>query len=266
MPNVLLNGFDLSYDDVGTGRALVLLHGYPFNRSMWGEQIDFLKSRYRVIVPDLRGLGLSGLGSNTSSGMDEMGRDVIALLDHLNIDRAIIGGLSMGGYVTLALYKLFPLRVRAMILADTKAQADTDEIRTNRYQQEQRITDEGMNAVVDSMLEKFLAPATFEQNPDVVTFTRNMIVNTNPAGAVSALHGMATRRDYTYFLPQIFPPVLIVVGSEDKIAPLSDAKLMHHEIRGSRLVVIDGAGHISNLEAPDQFKIALENFLQTLEV
>ena len=265
MATAFINGFDLAFEDIGSGRPLVLLHGFPFNRTMWSSQVDFLKDRYRVITPDFRGLGQSGPGPGGSAGMDEMARDVIALLDHLRLDRAVIGGLSMGGYVTLALYKLFPLRVRAMILADTKAQADTEEGRATRFLQATKISEEGMGSVADELLQKLVAPASFERRQDVVTFTRNMILNTDPAGAVAALHGMAARRDYTYFLSQIYPPAWIVVGSEDQIAPVSDAEVMHREIRGSRLTVIEGAGHVSNLEYPQEFNEALLDFLETLE-
>ncbi|HEX8492952.1 MAG TPA: alpha/beta hydrolase [Pyrinomonadaceae bacterium] len=264
MKSARVRGIEMAYDDEGSGQPVVLLHGYPFNRSMWREQVEVLSDSYRVITPDLRGLGETTAAGDVAA-MDEMARDVAALLDELEIRRAVVGGLSMGGYVTFSFYRRFPLRVRALILADTRPQADTDEARRSRMEQAQTILRDGMEAIADSFLTKVLAPATLAEQPNTVSRVRRMITSTNPQGAAAALQGMAARSDQTDFLPGILAPTLIIVGSLDKLTPRQDAELMRREIRGSRLEVISGAAHISNIERPAEFNRSLADFLQTLQ-
>ena len=259
-----VRGIEMAYEVAGEGPPVVLLHGFPFNRSLWHEQIEALSSNHRVIAPDLRGFGESEVGPGPAT-MEEMAQDVAALMDHLHVNRAVLGGLSMGGYVSFAFCRLFPLRVGALILADTRPQADSDEARLNREQLAARALSEGMAAVADAMLPRLFAPQTHAEQPEVVARVRDMIFATKPEGAAAALRGMAARRDHTYFLPEILAPTLIIVGSEDALAPPKDAELMHREIRGSRLEIIAGAGHVSNLEQPADFKRALTEFLRALE-
>jgi 3-oxoadipate enol-lactonase len=259
-----VRNIEMAYDDEGSGSTVVLLHGYPFNRSMWREQTSALSANYRVITPDLRGFGETTL-TNEPATMQEMARDVAALLDKLEIQRVVLGGLSMGGYVTLAFYRRFPLRVRALILADTRSQADTSEAQRNREEQAEKILKEGMPAITDDFLKKVLTPATLSEKPDTVARVREMILKTNPQGAANALRGMAARPDQTDFLEEILAPTLILVGSEDKLTPPVDAELMRREIRGSRLEVIEGASHLSNLERPAEFNLALKSFLDELQ-
>ncbi|MDQ3821466.1 MAG: alpha/beta hydrolase [Acidobacteriota bacterium] len=263
MSKARLRGIDLAYDDVGSGPAVVMLHGYPFNRSMWREQAEALKANYRVITPDLRGLGESGATPEPAT-MEEMAEDVAALLNELQIEHVALGGLSMGGYVAFAFYRRFQTRVRALILADTRPQADTEEGRRNRLSQAQKILKEGMQSIADDFLKKVLTPETISQKPLITGRVREMILTTKPQGAASALRGMASRRDNTDVLSEIATPALIIVGSEDEITPPADAELMHREIRGSRLRIIDGASHLSNLEQPDQFNHAVKDFLEKI--
>src|SRR5918999_733376 len=150
---------EMVYDDRGSGPPVVLLHGYPFNRSMWSEQVAALSANYRVITPDLRGHGETSVTDEPAT-MVEMAQDVAALLDKLGLERVTLGGLSMGGYVTLAFYRRFPLRVRALILADTRPQADTPEASHNREEQAKKILKEGMQSIADDFLKKVLTPAT----------------------------------------------------------------------------------------------------------
>lgn len=259
-----LPGIEMAYDDEGSGAAVLLLHGYPFNRSMWREQSEALTRKYRVITPDLRGLGETP-SANEPATMAEMARDVAALLDELRIGRVALGGLSMGGYVALAFYRRFQLRVRALILADTRPQADTAEAQRNREEQAQKILQEGMQSIADDFLKKVLTPATLSEKPEMVARVREMILKTDPQGAANALRGMAARSDQTTFLEQILAPTLILVGSQDQITPPADAELMHREIRGSRLEVVEGAAHLSNLERPAEFNFALGSFLEALQ-
>lgn len=266
MKRARIRGIEMAYDVEGSGPAVVLLHGFPFNRSLWSEQVAALSDRYRVITPDLRGFGETSTQSKQPATMREMAEDVAALMDELGIERFALGGLSMGGYVSLAFYRHFPLRVRVLILADTRPQADTDEARENRERQaQQAIQENSMRAIVDAMLPKLLAPATLAERKDVTERLRAMMMSTSPQGAAAALRGMAERPDQTQQLPRILAPTLIIVGSLDQITPLADAEVMHREIRGSRLEVMEGAGHVSNLERPAEFNQALRNFLDALQ-
>ena len=264
MSSVSVRGIEMAYDDVGSGPAVVLLHGFPFNRSMWREQREALKASYRIITPDLRGHGETSASAEPAT-MDEMARDVAALMDELDIRRASLGGLSMGGYVSFAFYRRFPLRVRALILADTRPQADTEEARRNREQQARKALTEGMSGISEVMLPKLLAKRTLREQPERFARVREMIKGTKPIGAAAALRGMAARPDQTAFLPSILVPTLILVGSEDELTPPTDAEFMHREIRGSRLVRLEGAAHVSNIENAEEFNRALKEFLDQLQ-
>ena len=255
-----INNTQLAYTDTGDGRPIVLIHGYPFNRSLWTEQIPALSDSYRIVAPDLRGFGESDASQDPST-MNQLAADVAALMDHLDIARATIGGLSMGGYVALAFYKQFPSRVRALVLADTRAQADTEEAKQTREQQAEKALSEGMAGIADAMLPKLLTPETVSKRPEIVKFVRDMMLQTKPEGAAAALRGMAEREDQTGLLSKITVPTLILVGAEDAITPVADSEKMHQAIEGSRLVVLDHAGHVSNLERTQQFNDALLEFL-----
>jgi 3-oxoadipate enol-lactonase len=261
MSRVRLRGIEVGYDEAGEGAAVVLLHGYPFNRSLWREQVETLAADHRVIAPDLRGHGETTAGEGPAT-MDEMAADVAALMDELKIERATLGGLSMGGYVTLAFYRRFPSRVNALVLADTRPQADTEEGRRGREEQPQKILAQGIESIVDRFLEKVLTPATLAGRPEIVARVRRMITSTNRTGAANALRGMALRQDQTDLLPGINIPTLIVVGSEDQLTPPRDAELMHRLIPGSQLERIEGAAHVSNVERPAEFNRALKEFLK----
>jgi 3-oxoadipate enol-lactonase len=261
MPSINVGDIQLAYTDTGLGQPVVLLHGYPFNRSLWNEQVNALSNSFRVITPDLRGMGESEATQGPAT-MNRMAQDVAALLDHLEISRAVVGGLSMGGYVVLAFYKQFPSRVRSLILADTRAQADTEEGKQTRFQQAEKARAEGMASIADSMLPKLLTPETVSKRPDLVKRIRDMMLKTKPEGAAGALLGMAERDDQTSLLAQISVPTLILVGREDSITPVADSEKMHREIDGSRLVVIENAAHVSNLERTEQFNEEVTRFLQ----
>lgn len=255
-----VRGIEMTYDDAGRGAAVVLLHGFPFDRSMWREQARALSATCRVIAPDLRGMGETSLGDGAVT-LGEMAEDVAALLDTLNVERVVLGGLSMGGYVAFEFFRRFPQRVRALVLADTRPQADTDEARRTREETAQRALRDGMGPIADSMLPKLLSPATRERAPDVVERVRAMMLGTRPEGAAAALRAMAGRRDQTDLLASIDVPTLIVVGSEDSITPPSDAEAMRAQIKDARLVRIEGAAHLSNVERPEDFNRALGDFV-----
>ena len=264
MATARVRGIEMAYDDVGRGPAVVLLHGFPFNRSMWDEQRKALAESYRVITPDLRGMGETA-GGDAPATMDEMAHDVAALMDKLGVERAAVGGLSMGGYVTLAFYRRHRLRARALLLADTRAGADTDEARKTREEQARKILKDGTTALADDFLKKALTPETLAERPLVVARVREMIRKTDARGAANALRGMAVRLDQTSFLEDVLVPTLILVGSEDQLTPPKEAETLRREIRGSRLEVIENASHLSNVERPEEFNRALKTFLDELQ-
>lgn len=263
MSKLNIKGIELAYDEAGAGPAVVLLHGFPFNRSLWREQAELLAPNFRVIAPDLRGHGETTVTAGPVT-MAAMARDVVGLLDALEISEAAVCGLSMGGYVSLALYRLFPARVRALVLADTRAVADSKEGRQNREQQAQKALLEGMAPIADAMLPKLVAPVTVAKRPEVVARVREMILKTDRTGAAAAQRGMAQRTDHTDFLSHITVPTLIIVGKYDQLTPVAESEKMHELIAGSRLEIIEGAGHVSNIEQPEAFNRVLADFLAKL--
>ena len=260
MAQLLIDDIRIAFDDEGSGPPVIFVHGYPFNRSLWNEQVAAFRQTHRVITPDLRGFGDSD-SSEGPATMTRMAQDILALMDALEIPKAVLGGLSMGGYVVLAFYKQFPSRVRGLVLADTRAQADTPEVKRVRAQQAEQILAEGMAGVTDAMLPKLLISDTVSRRPDVVRRVRDMMLKTKPAGAAAALQGMAMRDDQTELLSRIDVSTLIVVGREDPITPVSDSESMHEKIPRSRLVVIENASHVSNIEQAEVFNRELLSFL-----
>jgi pimeloyl-ACP methyl ester carboxylesterase len=259
-----VRGVEMAYNDTGgDGAALVLLHGFPFDRSMWRGQAEALRGEFRVVAPDLRGSGATPLGEGVVT-METLAEDVAALLDELNVGSVVLGGLSMGGYVAFEFFRRFPGRVRALVLADTRPQADAEEGRRAREENARRALREGMAPIVETMLPKLLSAGTLGRGGEVPERVRAMMLGTSPEGAAASLRAMALRRDQTDLLPSIKVPALIVVGGEDAITPPADAEAMGAKIDGSRLFVVEGAGHLSNVERPDDFNRALVGFLRGL--
>jgi 3-oxoadipate enol-lactonase len=253
-----------AFDDLGKGSVVVFLHGFPFNRSMWCEQIEFLRAHdYRAVAPDLRGLGENKSDADIST-MEEMARDVAALMDELKIDSAIICGLSMGCYVAFEFIHLFPKRVRALILCGPKAQGPDETEKINREAQALRLLAEGMEFAVESISTKLLARRTVDEKSDVVRRVGEMVLSTDPRGAAAAQRGMAARRDYSDDLAKIDLPTLIVAGREDGVRTPEDAEFIDERIPNSQLIVIDDAGHLMNLEQPEVFNRALIDFFDRL--
>ncbi len=272
---------ELTYDNVGTGPAAILLHGYPFNRSMWHEQTDFLSAHgYRVVTPDLRGFGerVTQTSVSASAGpehrlksvplttMADMARDVVALMDELSIDQAVICGLSMGGYVAFEFAHLFPARVSALVLAGTRAPADNEQEKQARFQQVEQMLANGMTGIAEASLPKLLSSRTLAEKPEVVARMRDLILRADPESAAAAQRGMAARRDYSDDLPNIKAPALVIVGREDPIRPVADAEFMHRGLSGSQLEIIEDAAHMTNLEQSEVFNRELFAFLKTLDI
>jgi pimeloyl-ACP methyl ester carboxylesterase len=216
-----------------------------------------------VITFDWRGFGKSGPGTADST-MPTFADDLAELLDQLQIERVTICGLSMGGYVAFAFYRAYASRVKALILCDTRATADTDEGKRGRYEMAEVARSKGAAAIADNLIPRLLGDTILQKNFDVAKRVRGMIETAQAEGIAQALFGMAQRGDSTDLLPRIDCPTLIIVGSEDKLTPQSEAENLSRLIKAAKLEVIGGAGHLSNLEQPIAFNLAVTKFLDQL--
>jgi len=256
-----IGGVELAWEDAGQGAPVILLHAFPLNRKMWAPQVEALAGGYRVVTLDFRGHGESGIAAEDST-MERLAEDVRRVLDELGLQRVVLGGLSMGGYVVFAFYRRWPEHVAALILADTRASADTEEGRKARFETAAVAEREGSAAIAERMLPKLLAAATHGKKPELVAAVRKMILEASPVGIAGALRGMAARSAAIDLLPRIKCPTLILVGEQDVLTPPADSEAMAKGIPNSKLVRLPGAGHLSNLEQPANFNQALLEFLQ----
>lgn len=258
-----INGITLAFTDQGTGFPLVFIHAFPLNRTMWTEQAQILSSQFRVITIDLRGHGESDapLWHYT---LDQAADDVRSLLDHLSVRHAVFVGLSMGGYVLFTFYRTYGERVKGLVLANTRAQADTQEGKRARFEMAQVAYKQGARAIADIMVPKLLSPATIRTRPELVQKVRTMIEGNQVSGIAGDLMAMAERPDSTPLLAQITCPTQIIVGELDLPTPPSDAKLMADRIPNARLAVIPEAAHLSNLEQPDLFNKTVRAFVSEI--
>lgn len=252
-------GHAIGYDETGAGIPLVLLHGFPHDRTIWAPQLAALAQQARCIAPDLRGFGESGRAGPFS--VDQYADDVACLMDELGVDRAVIAGLSMGGYVAFALRRRHPRRVRGLVLASTRAGADDDAAREKRRELIALAQDAGAEAVADRVLEGMVGKTTRARAPETVALVRGVLARAPVEGVVGALHAMMERPDSTPDLATIAVPTLLIAGDEDVLTPLREARAMHGQIPRSRLEVIAGAGHLTNLERPAAFNHLLREFL-----
>jgi pimeloyl-ACP methyl ester carboxylesterase len=250
--------------EAGQGPAVVLLHAFPLNASMWSAQREALSGSYRVLCPDTRGFGGTRLGHDEPS-LDEVADDVAAMLDARKVGDCVVGGLSMGGYVAMAFLRRHGDRVRGLVLADTKAGADSPEAAANRLRIADQVVADGSPAVlVDEVLPTLLGETTKASRP--LVFGRvKALVERAPVHAVAwAQRAMAARPDSYDTLRAVSVPALVVVGDEDAISPPEEASAMADALPQSTLVTIPGSGHLTAVEAPDEFNAALAGFLGSL--
>lgn len=240
--------------------TLLLLHAFPLNARMWEPQLALADSGWHVLAPQLRGFdGVPGDPAATS--VDDYAGDIIDLLDGLHVKQAVIGGLSMGGYVTFALLRLAARYVQGLILADTRAEADTPEGIAGRTRLLQITQDKGAAGVADEMIPKLLGETSRRERPDVVERVRTLAVASSADAIAGAIRALMARPDSTPLLASIHVPTLIVVGEEDAVTPPAASEAMQRAIGGSQLVRIPHAGHLSNMEQPELFNAALAAFL-----
>lgn len=260
-----INGATLHYVDQGDPAALpvVFLHGFPFSRRLWDREVELTAARWRAIAVDLRGHGESSVGDGqyTIEGHVD---DLIGLLDHLGIERAVLVGLSMGGYIALRAVERNPERVRALVLADTRSEADDDAGRLKRAETIRTVKAHGAEVFARAFLPAVFAPASLTGKPEAVELIRATIAGTAPLSLAGTLLALAARTDTTASLHRIAVPTLVLVGEHDALTPPAAARALQERIPGARLQVIPGAGHLSNLENPAEFQAALLEFLEGL--
>jgi pimeloyl-ACP methyl ester carboxylesterase len=260
-----VNGRRVRYLVGGAGWPLVLLHAFPLSADMWRPQLDDPPEGWRCIAPDLRGFGGSAgdAAGSPPVTMDDYAADVEGLLNELEIERAVIGGVSMGGYVTFALFRQAPERFSGFVLADTRASADTPEGRQARRALSAVVNKDGASGVADQMVPKLLGETTRRERPAVEREVRRLISQNSVPAIDGAIHALMGRPDSTPDLARISTPTLVIVGEEDVVTPPSDSELLQRSISRSRLVLLPRTGHLSNVEAPDDFSRALSDFLSS---
>jgi 3-oxoadipate enol-lactonase len=252
---------DLSVREAGAaGRAVVLVHGFPVDSSMWDPQLAALAPRYRALAPDLRGFGRSPLPAGDAS-IDDFADDVLAVLDRRGIARAAVVGLSMGGYVALSIAARRPERLWALVLADTRATAESEEGRKGRSAAAARALREGAGPIADEMVPRLLARGTLERDRALAEALRALMARAAPPAIATALGAIRDRPDRRAALAAIRAPALVIVGGEDAVTTPAENEAIAAAIPGARLERIEGAGHVPNLERPDAFNRALLAFL-----
>ncbi len=260
MKTFSINGTNLSFIDRGAGTALLFVHGFPLDHTMWKGQIEALSARYRVIAPDLRGFGQSGV-SDCVVRMEQFAEDLVALIDFLGIDKVVLCGLSMGGYIALEFWNWYAQRLQGLVLCDTRAVNDAPEAAAGRLALAQRVTKEGAHGVADSMIPKLFAPITLQKQPDLVEKIKQVIDHTDPRGIAAAARGMAQRADFTAELPRIRCPALLIVGESDAVTPVAEMQAISQAVPNAEFKIIPQAGHMAPLEQPADVNAVIERFL-----
>jgi pimeloyl-ACP methyl ester carboxylesterase len=251
----------LHHVEKGNGPALVLLHAFPNDGALWRPQLEAFGASHRLVAPDLRGFGRSPDTDGAAVAMDAYADDVVAVMDALRIGRAVVGGISLGGYVALSLVLRHPDRVRGLVLANTRAGADNPDWARFREDLVRAVEARGAEAIVESYGDKPFRPDCPQGVKDEV---RAMMRRQRKHGLASGIRGMATRPDRTGELARIAVPTLVVSGTADRYIPSAEGEAMHRAIAGSRFVDIPGAGHLSNMDSPGAFNAALGEFLRAL--
>ncbi len=259
MIELLPGGLELAYDETGSGTPLLLIHGWPHNRTLWAGQLSGLATQARCFAPDLRGFGSSTVQGPYS--IEQYADDLVALLDARGIERTVVDGLSMGGYVALALLRRHRSRVRALILTSTRATADTDEARAKRARLIELVEQEGVEALAQRQLRAMVGATTFETRPQIRESLRELMAAAPAEGVIGGLRAMAARADATDLLPTIDIPTLVVGGAEDTFTGPDELRAMADRIPGSRLELIAGCGHVCAYERPAAYNHVVGEFL-----
>lgn len=255
----------ISYTDAGQHEApvIIFIHGFPFNKFMWKIQQEELRDNYRVIAYDVRGHGFSEAGEADFS-IDLFVSDLLCFIDALKIDKSILCGLSMGGYIALNAIENYPERFDALILSDTNCIADTTEVKEKRMKAIESIRNSGVENYADESIKNLFASGSFTSRVKEIADVREMIVKTSKQSLYNTLIALSKRKETCSKLPEIKVPVLIMVGKEDKVTPPAAAQMMHEKILHSSLRIIEHAGHLSNMENPLEFNVRLKEFISSV--
>ncbi|HEY7497611.1 MAG TPA: alpha/beta fold hydrolase [Vicinamibacterales bacterium] len=258
-----VRGRVMHYLESGLGQPIVFLHAFPLDAEMWRAQLERVPRGWRMIAPDFRGFGGSTLNGEALR-VANYAEDVVDLLDALDIEKAVVCGLSMGGYVAFAIFRLAPTRLSGLVLADTRSTEDSYEGLRTRRELLANVRKQGVRPLADGWSKKLVGETTQRERPDVLTDVRRRIESAPVRGIEAASVALMTRPDSTPDLPRIECPSLIVVGEEDTITPVADSEALHRGIRGSRLALLARAGHLSNLEAPEEFSTTISEWVVSL--
>lgn len=259
---LLDGGIELAYDDAGTGQPVLFIHGWPHNRALWAAQLSGLPTHARCVAPDLRGFGGSSVSPPYS--IDQYADDLAAFVRALGIERAVVCGVSMGGYVALAMLRRHASVLRALILTSTRATADSPEAREKRARLITFVREHGVEALAGRQLKAMVGETTFNTRPDVREALRLLMAGAPVEGVIGALEAMAARADSTELLAGIAMPTLVVSGSEDTFTPPDEVRALADAIPGARLEVIQGAGHVCCYERPAAYNHVVSEFLASL--
>ncbi|QDU35948.1 3-oxoadipate enol-lactonase 2 [Maioricimonas rarisocia] len=261
MPVVRANGIDQHVLVQGEGPAILFVHGFPLDHTMWRWQYGRFTRSHRVIAPDLRGFGKTPPGDAPAS-MELYADDLAALLDELNIaEPVVLCGLSMGGYVAWQFIRRHGHRLAGLVLCDTRAAADTPEIKETRGQLAEHVLASGTATLAESIPEKLFSEVTREKQPQLLEETKRVILKTPPEGVAAAARAMAARPDMNDLLPAIDVPTLVVVGADDRLSPPAEMRQLAAAIPAAEFVEIDNAGHMTPLEASAKFNLVMQQFL-----
>lgn len=255
---------ELAYTVLGDGPPLVLLHPFPVNHEFWLPTAQALSSRYRLIIPDLRGHGESSAGDGPAT-MAKHAADIARICDVEDVGRAVFTGVSIGGYILFEFWRRYRGRVAALVLADTRAQAETADSRANRLRSAEEVLQRGTEPFIETMIPRLLGKTTIANRPDLVEAVKRMMAKMSPQQINLVQRGMADRPDSVATLKTINVPTLVVGGSEDAATPVAEAELIRQNIPGAQLTVIDKAGHYACFEQAQQAGAILRQFVDTVQ-
>lgn len=261
---VKISDAEICYDDFGESIIpVIFIHGFPFNKSSWQPQMDFLKSSYRVIAYDIRGFGKSTSGDEKPS-INLFADDLIQMMDVLQIKKAIVCGLSMGGYILLNAINRYPERFHAIILSDTQCIADSAEAKEKRYKIIKQIETDGLTDFAAGFIKNVFCQESLDNKKEMVEKIKNMILSTKVEAVTGTLAALAQRQEKCFSLNEISIPVLILCGKEDIVTPPVQSEFLHTHIKNSKFHSLDKAGHMANLEQPDEFNNFINDFITNL--
>lgn len=261
----LTNNVTIHYNDEGSSEIpLVFIHGFPFDRTSWIPQYEYFKDYCRVVIYDIRGFGSSTGDSDTPFSMEVFAKDFLAFLKALHIEKAIVCGLSMGGYILMNAFNMEPERFAGIVLCDTQCNADSEEAKKKREKTIEQIREKGVADFADTFIKNVFYEESFKKKKEAVEAIRDVILRTTQQTLVAAVKALAKRPDTCEVLQSVKVPALIICGKQDTVTPPEKSQVIHDLIKSSTYKLIDGAGHLSNIDQPEAFNKHLGEFIKTI--